>query len=399
MMEQIQQGLNWLQQDPKIYSIACLVFLFLISWIANFIVKFTLIRGFYHIVHLVFDKSELSNKRVVSRLANVVPIIMIISGIDLIPDLPPKFVLFVVNIGHALIILTVALAAAAAMDVFNLVWQQRPDAKIRPIKGYIQVAKLVIYVVAIVLIIAALVDKSPVILLSGLGAMAAVLLLVFQDTILSLVASVQINSNDMVRVGDWIEIPPLNANGLVIDMALHTVTVKNWDMTISNIPTKRFITDSFKNYRGMWDEGGRRIARSIHIDQTSLHTLTETERQRLSQFVPEETLNQLTIDVVDDGVDQGITNLTVYREYARYYLRHHPQIRQDMHLMVRSLPPTEFGLPVEFYCFTNTTVWAEYEGIQSDLIDHMITILPEFGLRVFQSPTGQDIWRLQKQPM
>lgn len=398
MIEQIQQGIDWLQQDPKTYSIACLALLLFISWIANLIVKFTLIRGFYPIVHLVFDKSELSNKRVVARLANVVPIIMIIWGIDLIPALPPKFVLFVENIGHALIILTVALAVASACDVFNLVWQKRPDAKIRPIKGYIQVAKLVIYVVAIVLIIAALVDKSPVILLSGLGAMAAVLLLVFQDTILSLVASIQISSNDMVRVGDWIEIPQLNANGLVIDLALHTVTVKNWDMTISNIPTKRFITDSFKNYRGMWDEGGRRIARSIFVDQTSLHTLSKEEHDKLSKQLPFD-LNTLTIDVVDDGVDQGITNLTVYREYARYYLRHHPQIRQDLHLMVRSMSPTENGLPVEFYCFTTTTVLHEYEQIQSDLIDHMITILPEFGLRVFQSPTGQDIWRLQKQPM
>lgn len=394
MMEQIQQGLDWLQKDPKTYSIACLVFLLFISWIANLIVKFTLIRGFYHIVHLVFDKSEISNKRVVARLANVVPIIMIIWGIDLIPDLPPKFVLFVENIGHALIILTVALAASAAVDVFDLVWQQRPDAKIRPIKGYIQVAKLVIYIIAIVLIIAALVDKSPVILLSGLGAMAAVLMLVFQDTILSLVASVQINSNDMVRVGDWIEIPQLNANGIVIDMALHTVTVKNWDMTISNVPTKRFITDSFKNYRGMWDEGGRRITRSILVDQTSLHTLTDDERVNLAQRLPFD-INTLSIDVVDDGVDQGITNLTVFREYARHYLRHHPQIRQDLHLMVRSMPPTEHGLPVEFYCFTTTTVLHEYEQIQSDLIDHMITILPEFGLRVFQSPSGQDILRLR----
>lgn len=398
MIEQIQQGLDWLQKDPKTYSIACLIFLLFISWIANLIVKFTLIRGFYPIVHMVFDKSEISNKRVVARLANVVPIIMIIWGIDFIPDLPPRFVLFVENIGHALIILTVTLAASSAIDVFNLVWQQRPDAKIRPIKGYIQVAKLAIYIVAIILVIAALVDKSPVILLSGLGAMAAVLMLVFQDTILSLVASVQINSNDMVRVGDWIEIPQLNANGLVTDIALHTVTVKNWDMTISNIPTKRFITDSFKNYRGMWDEGGRRIARSILIDQNCLHTLSKEEHDQLSQRLPF-ALDTLTIDVVDDGVDQGITNLTVYREYARYYLRHHPQIRQDLHLMVRSMPPTEHGLPVEFYCFTSTTVLQEYEQIQSDLIDHMITILPDFGLRVFQGPTGQDIWRIQKQPM
>lgn len=402
MMNQIQNGIIFLQNNSAVYSLACLALLLVFAWLANWIVKVILIRGFYRIVHLVFDKKEASNKRVVARLANIVPTIIIMWGVDLIPHLPPKFILVVENVGHAFIVITVALAASAALDVFNLVWQQRPDAKIKPIKGYIQVVKIAIYIVAALFVIAALVDKSPLILLSGVGAMAAVLMLVFQDTLLSLVASVQINSNDLIRVGDWIEVPSLNANGIVTDIALHTVQVKNFDMTITNVPTKRLISDAFKNYRGMWNEGGRRINRSILLDQNSLHVLTNEERGRLEHYEALKSFFNREPLLLKDAADNTnpsehfmneleMTNLNAFRAYAEYYLRHHPRIRHDMHLMVRLMPSAEFGLPVEFYCFTATTVWAEYEKIQSDLIDHMLTVLPQFGLRVFQSPSGIDL--------
>jgi len=248
------------------------------------LVKYTLVRGLYRFVRSVFNETIHAKNMVIARLANIVPALIISAGITWIPALPAAFVTVVQNVAHAFIVLTIALAIAAALNAVNELWQRRPDANMRPIKGYVQVAKIVIYIIATILVIATLIDRSPLILLSGIGAMAAVLMLIFQDTLLSLVASVQITSNDIIRVGDWVEIPQLNADGAVIDIALHTVKVQNWDKTITTIPTKRFITDAFKNWRGMQESGGRRIKRSIFLDQNSVRFLSEEDCARLSHF-------------------------------------------------------------------------------------------------------------------
>jgi miniconductance mechanosensitive channel len=241
------------------------------------------------------------------------------------------------------------------------------------------------------------------ILLSGLGAMAAVLILVFQDTLLSLVASVQITSQDIIRVGDWIEMPQLNADGDVIDIALHTVKVQNWDKTITSIPTKRFISDPFKNWRGMQESGGRRIKRSLLLDQQSVHFLSAEESRRLHRFrLLQEYLaeKQNEIDAWNRQLEeQGkepvntrrITNIGSFRAYVERYLRSHGGIHQNMTQIVRQLDPTADGLPLEIYCFTNTIDWVRYESIQSDIFDHLLSILPEFGLRAFQHPSGLDL--------
>ncbi|MDP3714990.1 MAG: mechanosensitive ion channel family protein, partial [Burkholderiales bacterium] len=298
------------------------------------------------------------------------------------------------------------LALGAALDVANDLYRRRPDAASKPIKGYLQVVKLVIYVLATVLIIATLIDRSPLILLSGLGAMAAVLMLVFQDTLLSLVASVQISSNDMVRVGDWIEMPQLNADGDVIDIALHTVKVQNWDKTITTIPTKRLITESFKNWRGMSESGGRRIQRSLLIDQNSVRFFSAAERECLHRFAllrehleeKEREIGEWNARLEAQGRDpvnaRRLTNLGTFRIYVDSYLRNHPGIHQGMTTLVRQRNPGPTGLPLEIWCFTNTTVWGEYEAIQSDIFDHLLAIIPEFGLRIFQAPGGADIRRL-----
>ncbi|MDY3198677.1 MAG: mechanosensitive ion channel, partial [Pseudomonadaceae bacterium] len=236
-----------------------------------------------------------------------------------------------------------------------------------------------------------------------LGAMAAVLMLIFQDTLLSLVASVQINSNDIVRVGDWIEMPALNADGDVIDISLHTVKVQNWDKTITTIPTKRLISDPFKNWRGMQESGGRRIKRALMLDQQSVHFLDDRERAHLHRFrLLDEYLNAKEAEIgewnrqlKESGQEpvntRRITNIGTFRAYVERYLRSHPGIHQNMTLIVRQLSPTAEGLPIELYCFTNTVAWVEYEGIQSDIFDHLLAILPEFGLRVYQAPSGQDM--------
>src|SRR5690606_10669359 len=284
---------------------------------------------------------------------------------------------------------------------------RRSDARLHPIKGYLQVVKIAVYAIATILIIASLLDRSPLILLSGLVAMAAVLMLIFQDTLLSLVASVQISSNDIIRVGDWVEMPALNADGDVIDIALHTVKVQNWDKTITTIPTKRFITDSFKNWRGMQESGGRRIKRSLYIDQSSVRFLEAEERKRLYRFnLLEEylvnkrrELDEWNAQLAERGEEpvttRRITNIGTLRAYVERYLRRHPVIHQGMTLIVRQLPPTADGLPLEIYCFTNTVAWAEYEAIQADIFDHLLAILPEFGLQVFQHPSGADLRQLR----
>ncbi len=346
---------------------------------------------------------QLLEAHVVARLANVVPALVIAYGIDSVPHLPEVLPIIVQNVCNAFIVVTIARALSGILTVANHLYELQDDARERPIKGFVQVAKIAIYGVATILMVAVLIDRSPVILLSGLGAMAAVLLLVFQDTLLSLVASVQISSNDIIRVGDWVEMPNLNADGDVVDIALHTIKVQNWDKTITFIPTKRFISDPFKNWRGMQEAGGRRIKRSLQIDQQSIHFLSDDERQQLYRFrLLRDYLDnkQAEIDAWNQQLEEAgkepvntrrISNIGTFRAYVYQYLKNHPKVHQQMTLMVRQLQPTSDGLPLEVYCFTNTTAWAEYESIQADIFDHLLAIAGEFGLRVFQHPSGNDM--------
>jgi miniconductance mechanosensitive channel len=407
MTETLTEAMNWLQGHAAMYAAASFVVLLCVAWIANWFVKYILVRGFYRLLRSVVPPETLTMKNmVIKRLANIVPAVIISSGVSLIADLPAAFVTVVENVGHAFIVLTIAMALAAILNIINDLWQRRADAHMHPIKGYVQVGKLVIYILATILMIAVLIDRSPLILLSGIGAMAAVLMLIFQDTLLSLVASVQITSNDIIRVGDWVEIPQLNADGAVIDIALHTVKVQNWDKTITTIPTKRFITDAFKNWRGMQESGGRRIKRSLFLDQNSVRFLSDEDCVRLGSFrilKPYLDSKLAEINAWNQDAHAGaesvnarrVTNIGTFRAYVEQYLRHHPGIHQEMALMVRQMPLSAEGLPLELYCFTNVIVWVEYEGIQSDIFDHLLAILPEFGLRVFQNPGGADLQQLR----
>ncbi|HIZ51819.1 MAG TPA: mechanosensitive ion channel family protein [Candidatus Pseudomonas excrementavium] len=405
MESQYNDAITWLENYPQLYTLIALTVLILGAWIANWIVKRILVRGLMHLLRAtpVGNDQALHDSNVISRLANIVPALILSIGIGLIPGLSETMITIVRNVCGAFIILTVALAIASALTLANTVYERRPKARMKPIKGYIQVINIVIYSIATILIIATLIDRSPLILLSGLGAMAAVLMLIFQDTLLSLVASVQISSNDIVRVGDWVEMPALSADGDVIDISLHTVKVQNWDKTITTIPTKRLISDPFKNWRGMQESGGRRIKRSIMLDQQSVHFLDDEECRHLHRFrLLSDYLKDKQTDIDDWNrklEEQGqepvntrrITNIGTFRAYVDRYLRSHPGIHQEMTLMVRQLAPTPDGLPLELYCFTNTVAWVNYEGIQGDIFDHLLAILPEFGLRVFQHPSGNDL--------
>ena len=266
-----------------------------------------------------------------------------------------------------------------------------------------QLVQIAVWVFGAVMIIAAVLDRSPLLLLSGLGAMTAILLLVFRDTILSLVASVQLTAQDMVRVGDWIEVPQFGADGDVIDVQLHTVKVQNWDKTITTIPTHRLISDSFKNWRGMSQTGARRIKRAIHLDVNSIRFQSPGEVEHFKRFAllrryieaKEAELRDYNASLdleVDDAVNtRRLTNVGSFRAYAVNYLKNHPSIHKGMTLMVRQLAPGPEGLPLEIYCFTNTTIWGDYENIQADIFDHLLAIVPDFGLRLFQKPAGSDL--------
>ncbi len=387
----------WLQ------SLIALCALAVAALTVNWLLKKVLLR----IAAPYLDARSDTVDRSAAWLTTVIPLLLVSRGIGLVPHLPEEVVNVTVNIARTMIVLSIAMAIGGALDYANELYSRRPESRSRPIKGYVQVVKIAIYFGAAILMIAVLIEQSPLLLLSGLGAMAAVLMLVFKDTILSLVASVQLSSNDMLRVGDWIEMPGMNADGDVVDIALHTVKIRNFDKTITTIPTHRLIADSFRNWRGMNESGGRRIKRALVVDQNSIRFLDEKETDDLKRFrllddylaskqeeIAEWNRHELSSDC-DTINARRITNIGTLRAYVIAYLKSHPRIAgAGFTLMVRQLPPGPQGLPLEIYCFTDTVEWPQYEAIQADIFDHMLAILPEFGLRIFQHPSGQDFAQL-----
>jgi len=408
-MDNVDAWLAPLADTPRLATTIYLLGLIVLAVIADWVTRRVLLRMIGRAVAASPTRYDdaLLGRGVISRLAHVVPALVIFLGIPQVPGIPDPLVTVVRNVANAYMIFTVALSLGNLLNAIGDIYEQaNPErARSKPIKGYLQLVKILAFIFAGVLVIAVLIDRSPLLLLSGLGAMTAVLLLVFKDTILSFVASVQLSSHDMLRVGDWLEMPALNADGDVIDIALHTVKVQNWDRTITSIPTWRLINESFKNWRGMSESGGRRIKRSLYLDQSSVRFLEDDERDRLRRFAlidaylerKREELENHNRRLLAQGRDpvntRRVTNLGTFRAYVRAYLEAHPRIHRQLTLMVRQLQPGPTGLPLEIYCFTATTQWVEYEEIQADIFDHLYAILPEFGLTVFQEPAGSDLRR------
>jgi len=377
--------------------------LILVAILAYIIAKHVVVRGIRHLItKLKFANHDImSQHSVIRRIANIVPAIVIMNGIVTVPHLSAKMVSFVQMAAQAFIFLTIALAIGELLNIFNLVYQRNPKSRNKPIKGYLQLIKLIIFIVCGLMILGTFLKKDVFTLLAGFGAMAAVLMLVFQNTILSLVASVQISSYDMVRIGDWIEMPSLNADGDVIDMSLHTITVQNFDKTFTTIPTNKLVTDTFKNWRGMSQAGVRRIKRALYIDQSSVHFMSEAEQSKLKEFLLlDQYLDHKSTELVEFNQklsntslcnQRRLTNIGTFRAYVELYLNQHPNISKHQSLIVRQLQPTEKGLPLEIYAFSNQIAWKDYEAIQSDIFDHLIAILPEFGLKIYQAPSGYDM--------
>ena len=347
--------------------------------------------------------TDFLHNKVFHRLAQMTPSLVVQFSLGLIPVLSDNSKHVIGNIALGFTILFMVLALGALLNALLDIYARTEHARTRSIKGYVQLAKMILYIFGAIIIVATLIDRSPLLLLSGLGAMSAVILLVYKDTLLSFVASVQLTSNDMLRVGDWIEMPQVGADGDVVDITLHTVKIQNFDKTIVSIPTWRLMSESFKNWRGMQQSGGRRIKRALNIDASGVRFLDEQEQLRLTQvhllsgYVSSKQAelkawNAAQGEVAELAANQRrMTNLGTFRAYALAYLNAHPDIQPNMTCMVRQMEATAEGVPLEIYCFTRTTAGAEYERIQGDIFDYLLAVLPEFGLSVYQKPSGADL--------
>jgi miniconductance mechanosensitive channel len=387
------------------------VIIFSLAILADIITRKIILTGIKRIVRKSKTKIDdiLIERGVFRKLAHLIPGFLIYSTAEFIFSDYPVLSDIVTRLALISIIIILLLAIDSFINALHQIYLTMPVSEGRPIKGYVQVVKIIIYFIAIIMIIAVLAKESPNKLLTGLGAMAAVLMLVFKDTILGFVASIQLSANKMVKPGDWIEMPSHNADGPVIDISLNTVKVQNWDKTIATVPTYALVSESFRNWKGMEESGGRRIKRSINIDMNSVRFVDDEMAEKfkkiqvLSDYVvnKEEELQKYNEKHKIDGTilvnGRRMTNLGTFRKYVEEYLHRHPKIHNDMTFLVRQLQPDERGLPIEIYVFSNDQEWANYESIQSDIFDHILAVIPEFDLRVFQSPSGRDFQNLASQ--
>ncbi|ADH87267.1 mechanosensitive ion channel family protein [Desulfurivibrio alkaliphilus] len=344
----------------------------------------------------------LAEKNFFHRLAHLLPVSVLYFTIDIFfPDTASG------EVFRRLLLIAFVLVGLRSLDALlqglNLILARHPLATGKPIKGYTQALTIIIYVLAGIFVIAIITDKSPWGLLTLMGGLTAVILLVFKDTILGFIASVQLSAHDMVRVGDWISMPQYNADGDVVDVNIHTVKVQNWDRTYATIPTYALVSDAFTNWRGMQESGGRRIMRALYIDMNSIGFCTPEMLVKLSEIEllqdyianKEQEIQEYNaghVKKTDNWVNgRHQTNIGVFRAYVTNYLRQHPKIHQEMTFLVRHLQPTPQGLPLEIYVFSREQAWAVYEGVQADIFDHLLAALPHFGLRVFQYPSGFDL--------
>lgn len=377
--------------------------------LANWIAKKLILRIIDRLVERTPWKwdNALRDHKVFARLSHLAPAAVINAlGKGLFPDQA----WLAATLDTAVTVYVVAVVLLVVSAVINTI-QGYAEREVReggiPVKGFAQAGKLILIIVGAILILSAIFGQSPVYFLSGLGALTAVLLLVFRDALLGLVAGIMISVNRMIRVGDWIEMPSNGADGNVIDVSLTTVKVRNWDRTITTVPTYDLISKSFKNWRGMFENRGRRIKRPIFID---LQTVAFVDSTRLEHFKRirrlrpylEAKLKEVEEANQETGLDMEVlcngrrlTNLGTFRAYCLAYLKEHPGIYQQELMIVRQLDPTDHGIPLEIYAFTNETAWVKYEGIQSDIFDHLLSIVGEFGLRVFQKPSGHDLGALR----
>lgn len=321
---------------------------------------------------------------VLKNICNLIPPIAVYISLPLIfgDNSIPSFVFKLCWI--YITVVCVKLACAFISSIYSIT-SEHEKLKSHTLKGFYQMIKLVVICIGTIIVISTLIDKNPIAILTGLGAGTAILMLVFQDTIKGLVAGIQLMANDMLRPGDWITMPKYGADGDVLEVNLTTVKVQNWDKTITTVPPYALVNDSFQNWRGMFDIGGRRVKRSINIDMNTVRFCTDDE---MADFMQQPWMEGF------EATGNKVVNLYIFRHYIEYYLRHHPKVNQELILTVRQLQPTAQGMPIELYFFSASTAWLKYEHLQAEVFDHVLAMLNIFGLKVFQSPTGEDLQKL-----
>jgi miniconductance mechanosensitive channel len=390
--------------QPLIDSALAVGALLLTAFIANFIAKKIMLR----VIHKIAKRSkstwddDLIAQKVFDRLSHIAPALIIyLLSSAFIKD-NEAIVAVLSRLSYAYIAIVAAAVVNALLSFAVVRAKKSPALADKPVNSWAQVVKIMVWLFTVIVIIATLLDKSPWALLGGLGALTAVLMLVFKDSIMGLVASIQISALNLVRVGDWVEIPKYDTDGDVIEISLNTIRVQNWDKTISSVPTYALISDGFKNWRGMSESGGRRIKRAVRIDLNSIGFLSDSDFESLTKvqaLAP--YLNSRKSEINKWNTQQDVssassingrrlTNVGTFRAYLRSWLAANPAVHEDMTFLVRQLPSDEFGLPIEIYIFSKEQRWVQYEGIMADIFDHIFAVLPEFNLRAFQRPAGAD---------
>lgn len=403
-------GLDVLMEHPSFLShkylwglglFAAVAALFGLIWFFTRQVLVVIVNSFASKTKTELDDILVKN-RFFSSLAHLVPLLFLDYLFEIALFAFPKLLDFSERVNEVLIVLVVLISARRFLNAVGDILSRKPALEGKPINSYVQTVKIALSIIFIILMLSVLTKQSPIYFLTSLGAMTAILLLVFKDTILGFVGSIQLSANDMVRIGDWVTMEKFGADGDVIEINLTTVKVQNFDKTITTIPTYSFISDSFKNWRGMEESDGRRIKRSISVqldsvkfaDKALLEKLTKVKL--LSDFVTQRQ-EEIKNYNAENGLDESQlnarkqTNLGLFRRYLEYYLRNHEGINTEMTLMVRQLPSNEFGVPLELYCFTKTKEWLKYEVVMADVFDHIFSVVKEFELTIFESPSGKDV--------
>ncbi len=375
---------QWVQRLTVVAAI------FLIALVLDRICRSAIVPAIRKVIsrtQVTWDDYLLSDE-VLQKVCHLIPPVVVYVLIPFAFPAGSEWLSFILKLCFLYMTVVFVQLVCAFITSLYAISSEHEKLKDHSLKGFYQMLKLVVICVGVIVMISTLLDKSPIAILTGLGAGAAILMLVFQDTIKGLVAGVQLAANDMLRPGDWISMPKYGADGDVIEVTLTTVKVRNWDKTITTVPPYALVNDSFQNWRGMFDTGGRRIKRSLNIDMNSVRFCTAKELKAYR------SCEWMTGFEASSG--EGEVNLRIFRQYMDYYLRHHPKVHQELMILVRQLQPTAQGLPLEFYFFSADTAWVRYEFLQAEVFDHILAVLPKFGLKAFQSPTGEDWANLHK---
>ncbi|WP_372752986.1 mechanosensitive ion channel family protein [Labilibaculum sp.] len=378
------------------------IIVILAAWISDIIAKRILITIITKLVRKTKTSWDdiLLERKVFTKIAHFAPASIIYFSAEMIDH--ETLQQFVQNGSYVYMVILSLLLIDTFLSAGNDIYNTLPISRSRPIKGYLQIIKIFFYALGIISVTALFFHKDPFKIIAGMGAFAAVILLIFKDTILGFVASIQLSANKMVNIGDWISMPSKGADGTVIDISLNTVKVQNWDKTISTIPTYSLVSESFNNWKGMEESGGRRIKRHINLDVKSIHFLSDDEIKKFEQIhLLKDYMAEKKKEIQENNPEgeisvnqRRLTNVGTFRKYVEAYLFENPKVNKEMTFLVRQLQASEKGLPLEIYVFSNDQEWAKYEAIQADIFDHIFAIVPEFNLKIFQNPTGDDFKKL-----